>query len=129
MIRKIPIIIYLSLIFFSSCKQEISKDLFSIPVEITVVNLHANTLYQTYIGEIKEEYSSFLSFSVSGNVERIYVNEGEYVSKGTLLASLNKENLQSTYEASLAMLKQAKDGYNRLHKLYEKGSLPEIQWI
>ncbi|NLJ82687.1 MAG: efflux RND transporter periplasmic adaptor subunit, partial [Bacteroidales bacterium] len=127
--RNIHIIIYLFFVFFSSCKQKIDRDLFSIPVEIKVVNLHADTLYQTYIGEIKEEYSSSLSFSVPGNVERIYVNEGEYVNKGTLLASLDKENLQSTYDASLAMLKQAEDAYNRLHKLYEKGSLPEIQWM
>ncbi len=128
--RKIYIYIYLILIIsFISCKHFNHDDRLPIPVEVVKVQLHSDTLFQDYIGKIEEEYASSLSFSVPGNVNEVYVQEGQYVRKGTLLATINKENLQSTYSAAVAIRKQAEDAYTRLQQLHEKGSIPEIQWI
>ncbi len=130
MLKLKNIFFYTSLILLTSCQQYNSKQSAIVTtVEIMKVTLHADTLYQNYIGKIEEEFSSSLSFSVPGNIEQVFVNEGEYVEKGKLLATLNKENLQSTYDAAVAMLKQAEDAYERLEKLHKKGSIPEIQWI
>ena len=123
------IILFIALVILTSCHRNKDKEVLIIPVEIKEINLQTDTLYQNYIGKIEEEYASSLSFSVPGNIEEVYVNEGEYVNKGKLLATLNKENLQSTHDAALASLKQAEDAYQRLNQLHEKGSIPEIQWI
>jgi len=69
------------------------------------------------------------SFSTVGQVEKVYVAEGDRVKKGQLLAELNSSNYQNMYQISLAKEKQAEDAYNRLSDLYKKGSLPEIKYI
>jgi len=101
----------------------------AITVEVMKVNTYSDTLYQNYIGKIEEEFSSSLSFFVPGNVEQVYVKEGQYVDKGQILASLNRENLQSTKDAAMAMLKQAEDAYHRMEQLHENGSVTELQWM
>ena len=70
-----------------------------------------------------------LSFQVMGNVERIFVREGQQVSRGQLLASLEQSVLQDTYDAALASLGQAQDASDRMKILYENKSLPEIKWV
>lgn len=64
-----------------------------------------------------------------GNVEYIHVREGQQVSRGQLLASLEQSTLQNTYDAALASLKQAQDAADRMKILYENKSLPEIKWV
>lgn len=123
-------VIFLCLIPFSSCKEYFRKDKQKvIDVEVMRVNAYSDTLYQTYIGKIEEEFASSLSFSVPGNVEQVFVRESEYVEKGQLLAQLNRENLQSTDDGAVAMLKQAKDAHQRMEQLYKNGSITELQWM
>lgn len=81
-----------------------------------------------YSGMIVPKVSVPLSFQVPGTVSAIYVDEGDYVKKGQVIAEIDKTTLQSSYRASIAMQKQAQDAYDRLKSVYDKGSLPEIQW-
>ncbi|MDD2623165.1 MAG: efflux RND transporter periplasmic adaptor subunit [Bacteroidales bacterium] len=129
--KKIVCFVVLCCLFsLHACKDFMRKEqATAITVEVMKVNTYSDTLYQNYIGKIEEEFSSSLSFSVPGNVEQVYVREGQYVEKGQLLASLNRENLQSTYEAALAMLKQAEDAYHRMEQLHKNGSVTELQWM
>jgi membrane fusion protein, multidrug efflux system len=101
----------------------------AIPVKVLVAATSCKVNAQNYVGTVKEDYASSLSFAVPGNVERIYVEEGDFVNKGKLLAEINSSNLQSTYAAAAAILRQAEDAFGRMKQLYEKGSLPEIQWV
>jgi RND family efflux transporter MFP subunit len=91
---------------------------------------HDKTLAQReYIGIIEEELSASVSFPLMGNVDKIYVVEGQRVKKGDLLAELNAYSLTSAHTAALATLNQAEDAMERLQSLYNKKSLPEIQYI
>jgi RND family efflux transporter MFP subunit len=101
----------------------------AIPVKVLVAAASSDVEEQHFVGTVKEDYASSLSFSVPGNVERIYVGEGDFVQKGALLAEVNSSNLESTHDAAAALLRQAEDAYGRMKQLYEKGSLPEIQWV
>lgn len=82
-----------------------------------------------YSGTIEEESGSSLSFSAMGTLHRIYVDEGQMVSRGTLLAEIDPASVRNAYEATLAARKQAEDAYSRMKQLHEAGSLPEIKWI
>ncbi|MDR2292294.1 MAG: efflux RND transporter periplasmic adaptor subunit [Prevotellaceae bacterium] len=84
---------------------------------------------RNYVGVVEEESSSALSFSISGNVINVYVAEGQKASKGMLLAQVSAENLQSSYDAAQATLKQAEDAMARMQMLYDSQSLPEIKYI
>jgi RND family efflux transporter MFP subunit len=101
----------------------------TIPVKVQNVTTIADTGNREYIGTIEEESSSSLSFQVPGYVERVWVNEGQKVSKGQLLAVLGKGSLENTYQAAQASLKQAEDAFQRLSILHENNSLPEIKYV
>ncbi|OQA92742.1 MAG: Efflux pump periplasmic linker BepF [Bacteroidetes bacterium ADurb.Bin234] len=123
-------VVFWGLLSLNACKDYMQKNkTTTVTVEIMKVNTYSDTLYQNYIGKIEEEFSSSLSFFVPGNVEQVYVKEGQYVDKGQMLASLNRENLQSTNDAAMAMLKQAEDAYHRMEQLHKNGSVTELQWM
>ena len=100
-------------------------------VKVKTISLKSDelTASKSYVGVVEEETASALSFSVQGNVERIYVTEGQLVNKGQLLAELGTENLKSACDAAQATLKQAQDAMSRLQQLYDNKSLPEIKYV
>ncbi|MDR3095013.1 MAG: efflux RND transporter periplasmic adaptor subunit [Bacteroidales bacterium] len=100
-----------------------------IPVRVSEIVAENVSLGHHYVGTVEEAQSLSLSFSVSGNVDKVLVCEGEKVKKGQLLAILNRGNLQSAYDAALSTLHQAQDGYDRLLQLHEKGSLTDMKWV
>ena len=89
----------------------------------------STVLTHEYVGTLEEESGIVLSFPVPGTVRSVEVREGEHVTSGALLATLDAINLRSTDQAAQATLRQAQDAMNRLQQLYDKGSLPEIQYI
>ncbi|MCU0369970.1 MAG: efflux RND transporter periplasmic adaptor subunit [Bacteroidales bacterium] len=82
-----------------------------------------------YSGTVEASQVIPLSFRTVGTVEEIFVETGDRVSKGQLLATLDDTELQNIYHAALSKYKQAEDAYNRLKQVYEQGSLPEIKWV
>lgn len=83
----------------------------------------------SYAGVVEDISSVALSFPVPGTVEKVFVSEGEKVQKGRLVAKLDTLSAQSVFNAAGSSLKQAKDGYERLRSIYEKGSLPDVQMV
>lgn len=82
-----------------------------------------------YSGTVEASQTIPLTFQTTGIVEQVYVQEGDAVSKGQLLAVLDKNDLQNIYNASNSKYEQAKDAYDRLKTVHEQGSLPEIKWV
>ena len=121
------------LIALNACKDDTEKHrkLSEITqlVEVIKVKVMDGSNSIPYSGTIEESESVSLSFSVVGNVSRVYVSEGEYVKKGQILAELNNETYKNTYEMTLASLKQAEDAYKRLLPMYKNGNLPEIKLV
>jgi len=101
----------------------------SIKVRIETVEESNEADILSYVGTIEEKSSTALSFSTLGTIEKIFVSEGEYVSRGQLLASLNPASAQSMFDAAEAALNQARDAYERLSSVHDNGSLPEIQMV
>lgn len=121
----------LMVIFAVSCSGQKNESAAEreIPVKVVEVVSSGFVNGQSYVGTVEEESASLLSFQVMGNVERIFVREGQQVSRGQLLASLEQSVLQDTYDAALASLGQAQDASDRMKILYEKKSLPEMKWV
>ncbi|NLE03512.1 MAG: hypothetical protein GX638_01745, partial [Crenarchaeota archaeon] len=72
-------VVFWGLLSLNACKDYMQKKkTTTVTVEIMKVNTYSDTLYQNYIGKIEEEFSSSLSFFVPGNVEQVYVKEGQY---------------------------------------------------
>jgi len=82
-----------------------------------------------YSGSIEAEKVVPLTFQTSGTVEAVYVEEGDFVKKGDLIAISDKQSIQNAYNAAVAQYEQAVDARARLSSVYNAGSLPEIKWV
>ena len=100
-------------------------------VRVKVQEIHAEAVNgeQGFSGTIEEASGASLSFAAAGTIKRIYVDEGQMVRQGQLLAELDPTTLQNAYTISKTSLEQAQDTYNRMKELHDAGSLPEMQWI
>jgi RND family efflux transporter MFP subunit len=72
---------------------------------------------------------AFISPEVSGQIRELYVNEGDYVEKGQVLAKLNTEITESNIADLQASLDLAETVYEKQARLWEKGIGSEIQYL
>ena len=82
-----------------------------------------------YSGTIEAEKTAQLGFSVPGTIANVLVEEGDKVSSGQLLATVNTIEYENALAIAQAGFEEAKDAYTRLEGLYKKGSLPERDFI
>ncbi|MDR1742244.1 MAG: efflux RND transporter periplasmic adaptor subunit [Dysgonamonadaceae bacterium] len=100
----------------------------AVPVKVIRIAETAPKVEKAYVGTVEESVAVALSFSEMGTVQQVLASEGQLVRKGQLLAALNPATAQNAYEASKAKLVQAQDAYDRLTKVHENGSLPDIKY-
>lgn len=82
-----------------------------------------------YVGQVEANRSSAVSFPTAGTLGSIYVEEGETVKAGQLLAEIDPTLLQKALQSAEASLSQAQDAYDRMKYLHDNNSLPEMQWV
>lgn len=107
----------------------VSKEEKSIAVKIAKVLPAERSYSLRYSGTIEASQTIPLTFQSTGTVEKIYVEVGDAVKKGQLLASVDRSDMQNIYNVTLAKYEQAKDAYDRLKSVHDQGSLPEIKWV
>lgn len=117
-------------ILLTGCKQA-GEMTSAEPVKVKTLTMKATPVSgaQGFSGTVEETTGSTLSFPVGGTIGKIAVNVGQQVGKGALIATVDEATYQNAYDASVAMLTQAEDAYQRLKQLHDNGSLPEIQWV
>ena len=84
---------------------------------------------QAFSGTVESADVSTVSFSVPGTITKIYVDEGQKVAKGQVLARVKSESLGNASNIAAAELEEARDAYNRLKKLHDANALPDIKWV
>lgn len=101
------------------------------PVKVGVkeITVSAQPLILEYSGTIEADNTVSIGFSVAGRVNAVTVQEGQFVVKGQLLASIEQNTYQNNLVVAAAGLEQAQDNFNRLDQLYKKGSLPQRDYI
>ena len=100
-----------------------------IPVQIDVVDFDDGNSYRNYVGSLKSEMKIALSFPLGGCITDIYVQNGQNVKKGAIVAKVDETSAKSLHEAALAALNQAEDGYKRLKKVHEEGGISDVRWV
>ena len=101
----------------------------TVRVKVQQIQAEAVNGEQGFSGTIEEQSGASLSFATAGTIKRIYVNSGQTVGAGQLIAELDPTTMQNAYTISKTALEQAQDTYNRMKELHDDGSLPEMQWI
>ncbi len=131
--KRIFIISFLTTAIIMGCGPKEEKA--GIPVEkairVSVVKVRQERIVSQlrYSGTIEPFQTIPLSFQSNGTVKRVLADEGDEVYKGQLLAELDATDASNMYQITLAKYDQAKDAYDRLKTVYEKGSLTEVKWV
>lgn len=98
-------------------------------VKTVMVSPESANNTQTYVGIVEEREGTAVSFTSMGMVKRMPVSEGQIVSKGQLIAEIDDTQARSMLNGAEAQMTQANDALKRYKMLYDKGSLPEVQWV
>jgi membrane fusion protein (multidrug efflux system) len=80
-------------------------------------------------GTLSAERSIALSFATLGTVEQVYVQEGQAVEAGQLLAKLSPRSYQDALGIAEASARQAEDAYRRLLPMHQNKTLPEVKFV
>ena len=84
---------------------------------------------RTYVGEVEAESSTSVSFTGSGTVLRVAVEEGQHVQKGQFIAEMDATQARNMLANCEAQMRQANDALERMKQLYDQNALPEVKWV
>ena len=91
-------------------------------VEVVAVKNVGEMSATTFTGKTKAASEVNLSFRVSGQIARVLVNEGDYVSKGQVVAEMDSRDYQVQLAATQAEYEQVKADAERVMALYAEGN-------
>jgi len=120
--------ILLIFILFNGCQtkkgnQETNEP--AIPVVISRVTKSSYAKEIPLSGNIEGNKTVRLGFLVAGKVDFIAVNEGQFISKGELLSSIDPTNYEIAKELADIQVNQVQDEYDRLKQMHDNKSLSE----
>lgn len=82
-----------------------------------------------YVGTVVEHSGTSLSFEVPGRVVALRADNGDRVSRGQVLATVDPTSLRDAHQLALSTLRQAQDAYRRFEPLHRQGVLSDIKWV
>ena len=116
-------------LILTSCHKQQPQQTAPISVVAETVSNDAADLSTHYVGIVEEKTSTPVSFVGSGTLQKVYVEEGQAVRKGQLLAEMDATQTRNMLAAAQAQYDQATDALTRLRQVHDAGSLPEMKWV
>lgn len=113
----------LLLYILCSCNEQQNNSLPVHSVEVTNPIPSCRTITKSYLGIVHEAHEISLGFKTAGEIKHLYAKEGDYVSKGELLAELDDTDYLLAVEALQIQYDQLKDELSRTRKLFEQKSV------
>ncbi len=133
MIKTINYLAVAGIFVLASClhkvKEQTAEKNNVINVETEQPTNYTGVIQSAYSGLVEAQKTTALSFATMGTITEVFVEEGQAVSKGQLLAKIDATNAQNAWQAALASQQQAEDAYRRMKPMKENGTLPEIKWV
>ncbi len=115
------------LMWLTGCTQETPPKTVIRPVLTQQVEIKENWRKATYAGEIEARYNMALGFRIGGKIVERFVEVGQIVAPGTLLARLDPQdsnlqllNAEGGLEAAKAEKRKAELDLKRYNKLYKQ---------
>ena len=104
-------------------------DAFIVPVRVKEMEPSTFRHYIQVSGSAEAVKEAFISSETSGQIENIYVKEGDYVNKGQLLADLNTDVLDNSISELKSNLELAKTVFEKQSRLWKQGIGSELQYL
>ncbi|MCF8331648.1 MAG: efflux RND transporter periplasmic adaptor subunit [Bacteroidales bacterium] len=121
----------------SKLKQEVTKlenslsndSIYAAPVNIKIIKPETFVHKIEVNGTVEAEQQANISPEINGQIKQIYVNEGQRVSKGRLLAELSTEVTRKSIQEIKTSLELARTTYKKQKKLWDQNIGSEIQYL
>lgn len=150
-VKRALAVICTSLLLLAGCHQKPEDPADQpVPVRLQLPHHVQQPVTVAVSGSVEANVTALTAFQVSGRVLHVYVEEGQRVTKGQILADLDPADYRNTYDAAAGEADEAKaeslkakagprhqelaearidfehwqDEYNRMKYLYEHNSLP-----
>ncbi len=132
---KTPALAFAMAIFLTACGGEAESDRIppnkaeEIPVRIATATRESVSETISVSGLVVSDSEARLSFKTGGVIERILVDEGDFVKKGQLLAKLNLTEIQAQVSQAQEGVEKAKRDLQRAENLYRDSvaTLEQVQ--
>lgn len=111
------------LILISTSMQIYAQEETIVPVEVASVHFQQYTKALRISGLLENKSEQTLGFKVPGLVSRVYVDDGDYVKRGQLLASLDLEEIDAQVNKAKSVLKNAQRNLQRFESLQGQNAL------
>ncbi len=101
------------------------------PIRVSIDSLryHNQASGLTFNGNLEASQTLYIGFLIPGKVRSVFAKEGQKVSKGQLLASLDPQDLQYQLDLSKASLSQTQDLYNRMQEMRKTQHIAEKDFV
>ena len=122
-------VLTVAMMLVSCGKKEKSYQVEPLKVTTETVSVGSASAKKHYVGKVEEDSSTPVSFTGMGTVNRVYVQEGQFVRAGQLIAEMDPTQCENTRQAAKAALDQALDAQERMQVLHESQSISDIDWV
>lgn len=110
-------------VILGGCGTSQKEEPFHRCVMLTQPNVTGTAKEKSLSGVVKESHEINLGFKTAGQIEAIYVKEGDYVKEGQLVAALDSKDYQLGLNATQIQYDQLARQVERLKKLKEGKSI------
>ena len=122
------LIIVGALFLMSSCNQkseeeDMQEEKLRIPVMVDVINTQEYEIIVTGIGKIDSRQRAAIIFESQGQLEKIYKNVGDEISKGDVIAEINSTTYKSAFQLAEASFKKAESDLEYARILLNKSAI------
>lgn len=124
------ILLMVTILPLIGCKsEEATEAMASLPEQTQVVTQPVKQVTTNNViavsGTLVADKTAPLSFLVSGRVNQVVVEEGDKVTKGQLLATIESQDYRNRLDMAEAAVLRAQDAYERYEPLYKEGAFTE----
>ena len=102
---------------------------FLVPVSVKAMDPQPFEHYIEITGKLEAEEDAFISPEMNGQINKIYVREGQYANKGQLLLSLNTSITESSIQEVKTGLELANQLYEKQQELWDQKIGSEMQYL
>jgi len=113
-------LLILFLLVLLACSEMEKKDEPAAKIPVTIYNIEETDIKIPILtsGKISSQKEIKLSFKTGGIIDKIFVNEGQLVSKGDLLTTLDLKEINSQVVQAKVGFDKAKRDFSRIESLY-----------
>lgn len=113
-------------------RAKLRGDVKSEPVTVKVLPIASedgHVALNSYVGKVESGKTATLTSSNSGTVKGFRLSQGDKVRAGQTICRVESQSVRSAFNMAKSTLEQAQDGYDRLCKVQQSGSVAEVKMV